>query len=714
MKLKEGSKRQPLGRKYKIQKKAREHTRKMRKIAKTAPVKKSKRKESGIPNNWPFKAEWLRHIQQQRERDAQEKKERREALRQQQIALKEQEKSASKKGSRAAAGAGGAAADEEDEWEDVPDDDDDDVIDEEMDDEPAPKRKKTSREQTGAAGKKSALPPFADPSGAAFNVTKGVTYEMLAADAAQRQGLFGPAGAGPQPEAQTKTADYRGESSRKSWYKDLQKVVNESDIVVEVLDARDPNSCRCRELERSIVAQSKKLVVVLNKIDLIPKSALEAWLKYLRREYPTIAFKAALGGDKVRHAKTSAQQASDALLKSGSAVVGADALMQLVKNYARTGSSNVAKSKQSMSVGIIGYPNVGKSSIINSLKRANNVVKVGAEAGVTRGVQEVQLDAKVKLIDSPGVVFGKNENDPSTVLRNAVKISLVKDPLTVVEALLQRCPKPSLMKFFQVPVYEDASELLAEVARARGKLKRGGSPDIDAAARHVLTEWVSGKIRYYTMPPHEQPSEHEHAEIVSSWGADFNIDAIFAQNDAEMRDQEMEATSSSSQHTVAMELSSAGFGDAMMDHDGPAAAAAGVGEFLMDDRRHSDKKGKRTAAAAAAGEMMTDGPSSSTPQPRRGTEADFDIKKKRRRSVLRGGDELSKLKSPAIPPNMKRVEKQMRKNRRREKARALEDEQNRMTDDSGHTAAISHTAAAGKGKGGKKGGKGTDEDIIMA
>ena len=117
--------------------------------------------------------------------------------------------------------------------------------------------------------------------------------------------------------------------------------------------------------------------------------------------------------------------------------------------------------------------------------------------------------------------------------------------------------------------------------------------------------------------------------------------------------------------------------------------------------------------------------------------------------MLRGGDELSKLKSPAIPPNMKRVEKQvsqleqtflppttykhmdgvfvflvhpsihlsqMRKNRRREKARALEDEQNRMTDDSGHTAAISHTAAAGKGKGkgGKKGGKGTDEDIIMA
>mmetsp|Transcript_30541 Transcript_30541/g.88797 ORF Transcript_30541/g.88797 Transcript_30541/m.88797 type:complete len:702 (+) Transcript_30541:41-2146(+) len=531
MKLKEGSKRQPLGRKYKIQKKAREHTRKMRKIAKTAPVKKSKRKESGIPNNWPFKAEWLRHIQQQRERDAQEKKERREALRQQQIALKEQEKSASKKGSRAAAGAGGAAADEEDEWEDVPDDDDDDVIDEEMDDEPAPKRKKTSREQTGAAGKKSALPPFADPSGAAFNVTKGVTYEMLAADAAQRQGLFGPAGAGPQPEAQTKTADYRGESSRKSWYKDLQKVVNESDIVVEVLDARDPNSCRCRELERSIVAQSKKLVVVLNKIDLIPKSALEAWLKYLRREYPTIAFKAALGGDKVRHAKTSAQQASDALLKSGSAVVGADALMQLVKNYARTGSSNVAKSKQSMSVGIIGYPNVGKSSVINTLKR-KKVCKAAPVPGETKIWQYVSLTNRIYLIDCPGVVPGDSYRTDGTqdtltveadkVLKGIVRAEKLSAPAEYVNEVLSRVKKEYLLKKYNLPAdttWTDDEDFLTILAKKCGRLLKGGDPDIQTAARTVIYDFQRGRIPYFVPPPMLNDPSHKHQTATAASGA---------------------------------------------------------------------------------------------------------------------------------------------------------------------------------------------------
>ena len=170
------------------------------------------------------------------------------------------------------------------------------------------------------------------------------------------------------------------------------------------------------------------------KVDLVPKEAVVVWLETLKSEFPTLAFKC--GTNKGANL-TQALDASASLLKSSSAVLGADSLLQLLKNYARTGgkaSGSSGNHKKAIAVGVVGYPNVGKSSVINSLKRSP-AVKVGATAGVTRAMQEVILDKKVRLIDCPGVVFSGNSEDPSVVLRNAVKIENIKDPVTVVEKL---------------------------------------------------------------------------------------------------------------------------------------------------------------------------------------------------------------------------------------------------------------------------------------
>lgn len=90
----------------------------------------------------------------------------------------------------------------------------------------------------------------------------------------------------------------------------------------------------------------------------------------------------------------------------------------------RTGPSGA---KMSITVGIIGVPNAGKSSVINSLCRKSTGAKVGGEAGITRTLQEIHLDAKVKLIDSPGVIMDQNATEADMVLRNAVKVSAAVD-----------------------------------------------------------------------------------------------------------------------------------------------------------------------------------------------------------------------------------------------------------------------------------------------
>lgn len=84
------------------------------------------------------------------------------------------------------------------------------------------------------------------------------------------------------------------EATRKAYYKEFRKVVEYSDVILEVLDARDPLGCRCFQMEEAVLQAegNKKLVLVLNKIDLVPKEVVEKWLDYLQNELPTVAFKA--------------------------------------------------------------------------------------------------------------------------------------------------------------------------------------------------------------------------------------------------------------------------------------------------------------------------------------------------------------------------------------------------------------------------------------
>jgi len=319
----------------------------------------------------------------------------------------------------------------------------------------------------------------------------------------------------------------KGKTKNKNWYrKDLLKVIEQSDVIVEVLDARDPLACRCKEVEDKILSlqsnvttRNKKLILLINKIDLVPSEVLVQWIRLLRQEFPVIAFKCNTQNQKYNLMQSS-QSFTDSA-KSMSQSVGVDALMSLLKNYCRS-----FKLKTSLTIGFIGYPNTGKSSVINSLKRTRSV-GTSSRPGFTTNLQEVKLDGNIKLIDSPGVLLNRHDDPTSLVLKNAITVDQV-DGMTAVSGILNRCNKESLMEVYEIPEFTNVEEFLFLVGKNRGKLKKGGVPDIEQAARAVLQDWNSGKIPFYVSPPARDESEE--TQIVNHFSEAFDIEALLNEN----------------------------------------------------------------------------------------------------------------------------------------------------------------------------------------
>ena len=314
------------------------------------------------------------------------------------------------------------------------------------------------------------------------------------------------------------------DSSRRAFYREFKEVFECADVILMVLDARDPQGCRVPEVEEQILATGgkKRLVMVLNKIDLVPRDNVQGWIKVIQREFPCVAFKAS-----TQEGRTHLSHSSST---SGSEAYGADGLLQLLKNYARSG--NLSK-KLRVRVGVVGYPNVGKSSLINSLKRSR-VCNVGATPGVTTARQEIHLDSTVSLIDCPGIVFNhqaEGEN-ASLMLRNFLKVEQLTDPMTPALEALSRIQPGVLQRLYALDstVPDDSTTpvtILSAISRRLGKLKRGGVPDLEATARHILNDWNNGKIAYCTPVPTDKPHLLSQAEIVADFAPRFNLNDTF-------------------------------------------------------------------------------------------------------------------------------------------------------------------------------------------
>ncbi|GAA5844918.1 hypothetical protein JCM9279_000045 [Rhodotorula babjevae] len=297
-------------------------------------------------------------------------------------------------------------------------------------------------------------------------------------------------------DAETQVQD----ASLKLHAKSLRKVLEMSDVVIEVLDARDPVGTRCRAVERELKSLDngrKKLVLVLNKIDLVPPQVVQQWLAHLRLQAPTIPF------------KSSTQQQRNHLSASSSATPQSASgsstkpLMELIKGFRNPGEGSTAATpgKQSLTIGLVGHPNVGKSSLINTLKRSK-ACSVAPTPGWTKEVQEVVLEKGVRVLDCPGVVV-EARGEIEAALKGMIKPESVNDAKGPVAAILERCSPTHLQMLYNIPHFpaNDTTAFLLAVARAKGRLRKGGVPDLDGTARSILRDWVAGRIAYYTAPP---------------------------------------------------------------------------------------------------------------------------------------------------------------------------------------------------------------------
>ncbi|XP_007174815.1 guanine nucleotide-binding protein-like 3 [Balaenoptera acutorostrata] len=427
-KLKKASKRMTCHKRYKIQKKVREHHRKLRKEAKKRGRKKP-RKDPGVPNSAPFKEALLR--------EAELRKQRLEELKQQQKLDRQKEQD------------------------------------------------KKRRLETDPAVELSNMEPVKEEFG----------------------------------QCKAKKAKSSKQNPKRLYCQELKKVIEASDVVLEVLDARDPLGCRCPQVEEAIVkGGQKKLVLVLNKSDLVPKENLENWLSYLTKELPTVVFKASTNlkdkGKRIKVKKKAAPFKSEVC-------VGKEGLWKLLGGFQETYG-------KAIHIGVIGFPNVGKSSIINSLKQ-ERICNVGVSMGLTRYMQVVPLDKQITIIDSPSFIVSPLNSAIALALRSPASIEVVK-PMEAASAILSHADARQVVLKYTVPDFQNSLEFFTSFAQRRGLHQKGGSPNVEGAAKLLWSEWTGASLSYFCHPPTSWTPPHFNESIVTDMKWGFNLEELEKNN----------------------------------------------------------------------------------------------------------------------------------------------------------------------------------------
>ena len=235
----------------------------------------------------------------------------------------------------------------------------------------------------------------------------------------------------------------------------LKDLIDKSDILLEVLDSRFPKACRIKYIERYIKEKKKHLILVLNKSDLVPEDFIEIVMEEFSNEYPTVYV-----SSKTRK--------------------GSRRLRKIIKE--------MGKDMEKAYIGVFGYPNTGKSSVINLVvgrKRA----KTSPIPGFTRGLQIIKLSKKFYLIDSPGIVIPRNKY--LLAILGAIRVEKIEFPQKAVLYLYKHIGKKPFEEAYNIKV-DNLKDLFIKL---KEKYNVKDKDWIKKVARIILYDWQRGKIK---------------------------------------------------------------------------------------------------------------------------------------------------------------------------------------------------------------------------
>ncbi|GMM50034.1 putative GTPase [Starmerella bacillaris] len=298
-------------------------------------------------------------------------------------------------------------------------------------------------------------------------------------------------------------------------WRQLWRVIERSDLVVQIVDARNPLLYRSEDLDNYVKQfDNKNVLLLVNKSDLLNNTQREIWKNYfVENNIPFAFYSAKLATDQQEKGETQDENAPvsnepELSLQNTTRVLNVYELQSLFLEA----SPKIDDGKQ-LQIGLVGYPNVGKSSSINSLIGSKKV-SVSSTPGKTKHFQTIKLSDELMLCDCPGLVFPNfAQTTAELVCQGVLPIDQLRDYMSPSALLVERLPKQFLEKFYGIKLHTDpvtALDFLNTYAKYRGFNRTGGGePDSSRAARIVLKDYVNAKLPFCIPPPSYESSDHE-------------------------------------------------------------------------------------------------------------------------------------------------------------------------------------------------------------
>lgn len=371
-------------------------------------------------------------------------------------------------------------------------------------------------------------------------------------------------------------------------WRQLWRVIERSDLVVQIVDARNPLLYRSEDLEAYVkeVDPNKANLLLINKADMLTDKQRASWAKFLKEQGVAFKFFSAEMAKELNEARDAESEdetpaknpgkqpvrqpvqeksgnesddSEDGGVETNVVVDEDDTKILTIEELEDLFLSHAPKDAapdHKLGVGLIGYPNVGKSSTINALVGAKKV-SVSATPGKTKHFQTIHLSENVILCDCPGLVFPNFANTKADLVCNGVlPIDQMREYVGPVGIVTRRIPKNFLDAIYGItikmrPIEEGgtgvptAEELLRAYAAARGYYTQGlGQPDESRAARYVLKDYVNGKLLYVEPPPGIEDAKAFNNELYTEYNLPekrraalvHEVDSLSLETDADAAD----------------------------------------------------------------------------------------------------------------------------------------------------------------------------------